>query len=103
MADQPWAAGGMARGCPGMGQMEKEWNKRESEIPRVTERREKDAAREKRGVMPRGGSRQRVLQSSLAQEYSMSQTIPGQRLRSEERRVGKECLRLCRSRWSPYH
>ena len=24
-------------------------------------------------------------------------------LRSEERRVGKECLRLCRSRWSPYH
>ena len=25
------------------------------------------------------------------------------RKRSEERRVGKECLRLCRSRWSPYH
>ena len=25
------------------------------------------------------------------------------RARSEERRVGKECLRLCRSRWSPYH
>src|SRR5213594_3024356 len=24
-------------------------------------------------------------------------------LRSEERRVGKECERLCRSRWSPYH
>jgi ethanolamine permease len=24
-------------------------------------------------------------------------------LRSEERRVGKECRRLCRSRWSPYH
>ena len=23
--------------------------------------------------------------------------------RSEERRVGKECLRLCRSRGSPYH
>ena len=23
--------------------------------------------------------------------------------RSEERRVGKECVRLCRSRWSPYH
>ena len=23
--------------------------------------------------------------------------------RSEERRVGKEYLRLCRSRWSPYH
>ena len=26
-----------------------------------------------------------------------------QAARSEERRVGKECLRLCRSRWSPYH
>ena len=24
-------------------------------------------------------------------------------LRSEERRVGKECALLCRSRWSPYH
>ena len=24
-------------------------------------------------------------------------------LRSEERRVGKECPSLCRSRWSPYH
>ena len=23
--------------------------------------------------------------------------------RSEERRVGKECRPLCRSRWSPYH
>ena len=25
------------------------------------------------------------------------------RFRSEERRVGKECTVLCRSRWSPYH
>ena len=25
------------------------------------------------------------------------------RLRSEERRVGKECSSLCRYRWSPYH
>ena len=24
-------------------------------------------------------------------------------IRSEERRVGKECAQLCRSRWSPYH
>ena len=23
--------------------------------------------------------------------------------RSEERRVGKECRSVCRSRWSPYH
>src|SRR3546814_7853119 len=27
----------------------------------------------------------------------------GVRKRSEERRVGKECVSTCRSRWSPYH
>src|SRR3546814_16624927 len=27
----------------------------------------------------------------------------GDLLRSEERRVGKECVCTCRSRWSPYH
>src|SRR3546814_4121422 len=25
------------------------------------------------------------------------------KFRSEERRVGKECVSTCRSRWSPYH
>src|SRR3546814_15821548 len=25
------------------------------------------------------------------------------RFRSEERRVGKECVSTCRSRWTPYH
>src|SRR3546814_11253602 len=28
---------------------------------------------------------------------------PRQRLRSEARRVGKECVSTCRSRWSSYH
>src|SRR3546814_1818637 len=28
---------------------------------------------------------------------------PLDRNRSEERRVGKECVSTCRSRWSPYH
>src|SRR3546814_948619 len=27
----------------------------------------------------------------------------GYPVRSEERRVGKECVSTCRSRWSPYH
>ena len=27
----------------------------------------------------------------------------GGQYRSEERRVGKECYCVCRSRWSPYH
>src|SRR3546814_18592391 len=29
--------------------------------------------------------------------------VPPSRSRSEERRVGKECVSTCRSRWSPYH
>ena len=37
-----------------------------------------------------------ITQAELAERADVS-------LRSEERRVGKECLRLCRSRWSPYH
>ena len=31
------------------------------------------------------------------EEYAIHDT------RSEERRVGKECASMCRSRWSPYH
>src|SRR3546814_18218721 len=30
-------------------------------------------------------------------------TVAGRDGRSEERRVGKECVSTCRSRWSPYH
>src|SRR3546814_2093684 len=29
--------------------------------------------------------------------------LPRGQRRSEERRVGKECVSTCRSRWSPYH
>ena len=59
--------------------------------------------------------RQAVLSSNKSQESQVGQgsgvkvtgrwrclCVCGVR-RSEERRVGKECLRLCRSRWSPYH
>src|SRR3546814_2034238 len=38
---------------------------------------------------------------------SVSESAPGNSQtpepRSEERRVGKECVSTCRSRWSPYH
>src|SRR3546814_14427441 len=37
-----------------------------------------------------GGHKAGVLRSSFV-------------ARSEERRVGKECVSTCRSRWSPYH
>src|SRR3546814_7153257 len=32
-----------------------------------------------------------------------SDDAEGTASRSEERRVGKECVRTCRSRWTPYH
>src|SRR3546814_15064708 len=34
---------------------------------------------------------------------SFDSNIVGWSSRSEERRVGKECVSTCRSRWSPYH
>src|SRR3546814_15402960 len=33
----------------------------------------------------------------------IEQTFAKIKHRSEERRVGKECVSTCRSRWSPYH
>src|SRR3546814_20902164 len=33
--------------------------------------------------------------------YRGKSAVPSRR--SEERRVGKECVSTCRSRWSPYH
>src|SRR5213594_2773450 len=40
-----------------------------------------------------------VLDGGVVRPHEVSRL----RVRSEERRVGKECERLCRSRWSPYH
>src|SRR3546814_12669913 len=33
---------------------------------------------------------------------SLKVVLPARTDRSEERRVGKECVRTCRSRWTPY-
>src|SRR5213596_3897410 len=38
-----------------------------------------------------------------ARSPSATSPRPGSRRRSEERRVGKECTVLCRSRWWPHH
>src|SRR3546814_3446734 len=35
--------------------------------------------------------------------FNVSDWWHGSLERSEERRVGKECVSTCRSRWSPYH
>src|SRR3546814_6219522 len=36
----------------------------------------------------------------LRPDHDIDTVVP---IRSEERRVGKECVSTCRSRWSPYH
>ena len=43
----------------------------------------------------------RFLVSQRSEEHTSE--LQSRLLRSEERRVGKECVSLCRSRWSPYH
>src|SRR3546814_10116618 len=39
----------------------------------------------------------------LFQRVDEADEVTRQGGRSEERRVGKECVSTCRSRWSPYH
>src|SRR3546814_15285880 len=47
---------------------------------------------------------QLALDHHLRRDARMVHADDPQRiLRSEERRVGKECVSTCRSRWSPYH
>src|SRR3546814_2358046 len=41
--------------------------------------------------------------SSVAPSSMVIRRSCGVMMRSEERRVGKECVSTCRSRWSPYH
>src|SRR3546814_3379332 len=50
----------------------------------------------------------RVAREIDAEDAASSGDIAGDKaavigFRSEERRVGKECVSTCRSRWSPYH
>src|SRR3546814_3904639 len=51
-----------------------------------------------------GASYAVLPQWRLGVNVSRSARAPSaEELRSEERRVGKECVSTCRSRWSPYH
>src|SRR3546814_983132 len=56
-----------------------------------------------------GGSGLGLAATRCMREAGAAVTIVGTdaaklaRARSEERRVGKECVSTCRSRWSPYH
>ena len=54
----------------------------------------------------------RIAYEVSKKEYERMKALVGNKIvsekefaqaRSEERRVGKECVSTCRSRWSPYH
>src|SRR3546814_20495907 len=45
----------------------------------------------------------RVFSGWLFEERPERNVVQHEIYRSEERRVGKECVSTCRSRWSPYH
>src|SRR3546814_16090847 len=47
--------------------------------------------------------RQRSRRLAAFHEWFEALMKPHLETRSEERRVGKECVSTCRSRWSPYH
>src|SRR3546814_2720688 len=51
----------------------------------------------------RGGARLVRRGPGGASGERPERTRPGDCARSEERRVGTECVRTCRSRWSPTH
>src|SRR3546814_21162086 len=59
---------------------------------------------ERRRRLPLGGGGEAVL--LLPGDLPPLRDVLGRvahMIRSEERRVGKECVSTCRSRWSPYH
>src|SRR3546814_13126352 len=44
-----------------------------------------------------------ALYPALVAAVEAHEAHPFELVRSEERRVGKECVSTCKSRWSPYH
>src|SRR3546814_2078325 len=63
-----------------------------------------DAERESGGVIERRAYQ--LDMPSVRRCALKARELPCKRrrsARSEERRVGKECVSTCRSRWSPYH
>src|SRR3546814_13212545 len=70
-----------------------------SRLPRAESVPELEKEREDQLHADEGGEEQRHSDDAGGESRFVKK--PG--LRSEERRVGKECVSTCRSRWSPYH
>src|SRR3546814_5018267 len=74
--------------------------------PRVTRYLENEAWSEVKlaiDALPRESDREREHYFRLRWLFSLLYLCGLRISRSEERRVGKECVSTCRSRWSPYH
>jgi glycerol-3-phosphate dehydrogenase len=69
--------------------------------------RELDEDRHPDSIRPAKGVHVTVPWEKVRNDIAVVIPVPKDKrslfVRSEERRVGKECRRLCRSRWSPYH
>src|SRR3546814_11341200 len=64
----------------------------------------KTSAKKDGGDWVLNGSKMWITNGNVADiAIVWAQTDDGIQGRSEERRVGKECVSTCRSRWSPYH
>src|SRR3546814_10780404 len=54
-------------------------------------------------LIERSSDARSILATMLQQQQAIVDQLVYGTGRSEERRVGKECVSTCRSRWSPYH
>src|SRR3546814_1091144 len=70
---------------------------------RISERFERQVERRIEGAVVRRNGSSRDPAYPVAADSGCEVLKLGSELRSEERRVGKECVSTCRSRWSPYH
>src|SRR3546814_13775122 len=66
--------------------------------PRRRSRRRRSGGRAGAPLVRRLDALRHRPQAEVARQFD-----DGAHDRSEERRVGKECVSTCRSRWSPYH
>src|SRR3546814_15449907 len=64
----------------------------------------RDAVRFRHGGVSQDDGLEEQARSDLSPErVLLGRQAVAQLSRSEERRVGKECVRTCSSRWQPYH
>src|SRR3546814_13677388 len=62
-----------------------------------------DIAAAAAGILAGQGHEGAIYQGTGPATWSGKERAAAVSTRSEERRVGKECVSTCRSRWSPYH